>query len=65
VRVALREIGAIEADWTQVWEAAGLRSDLRTALEQALAETKTLQASPAQPRRTTARATQNASPPQA
>ena len=65
VRVALREIRAIEANWTQAWEAAGLRSDLRTALEQALAETKTLQASPAQPRRTTARAIQSARPPQA
>jgi DNA-binding MarR family transcriptional regulator len=65
VRVAVREIGAIEAHWTQAWEAAGLRSDLRTALEQALGETKTLQASPARPRRTTARATPNARPPQA
>jgi hypothetical protein len=65
VRIALREIGAIEADWTQAWTAAGLRSDLRAALEQALAETKTLQASPARPHRTTARATHNATPPQA
>jgi DNA-binding MarR family transcriptional regulator len=64
-RIALREIGAIEADWTQAWKAAGLRSDLRTALEQALGETKTLQASPARPRRTTARATHNGTPPQA
>lgn len=65
VRVALREIGAIEASWTQAWEAAGLQSDLRTALEQALGETKTLQASPARPRRTTARTPRNPRPPQA
>jgi hypothetical protein len=65
VRIALREIGAIEADWTQAWSAAGLQSDLRIALEQALGETKTPQASPARPRRTSARATHNATPPQA
>ena len=65
VRVALREIGAIEAQWTQAWEAAGLRSDLRTALEQALWQTKTVQASPARLPRTTAQATHNATPPQA
>lgn len=64
VRAALREIGAIEAGWTQAWTAAGLRSDLRAALEQALAETKTLQESPARPRRTTAPAAQDATPPQ-
>jgi DNA-binding MarR family transcriptional regulator len=40
-RIALREIAAIEADWTQAWQAAGLRSDLRTALEHTLAQTKT------------------------
>ena len=65
VRVALREIRAIEANWTQAWEAAGLRSDLRTALEQALGATKAPQAAPARPRRTNTRATQNARPPQA
>jgi DNA-binding MarR family transcriptional regulator len=37
-RIALREIAAIEADWTQAWQATGLRSDLRTALEHALSQ---------------------------
>ena len=41
VRVALREIAAIEADWTQAWQAAGLRADVRTSLEHALARPKT------------------------
>jgi DNA-binding MarR family transcriptional regulator len=40
-RVALREIAAIEANWTQAWHAAGLRSDLRIALEHALPQPKT------------------------
>jgi DNA-binding MarR family transcriptional regulator len=65
VRVALREIAAIEADWTQAWRAAGLQGDLRTVLKQAVGQIKTVQASPARPRRTTARATHNATPPQA
>jgi hypothetical protein len=65
VRVALREIAAIEADWTQAWRAAGLQGELRTVLKQAVGQIKTVQASPARPRRTTARATHNATPPQA
>jgi DNA-binding MarR family transcriptional regulator len=51
VRTALREIADIEAAWTQAWQAAGLRSELGTALEHALAQPKTLPAPPGQPRR--------------
>jgi DNA-binding MarR family transcriptional regulator len=62
MRIALREIAAIEAGWTQAWQAAGLRTDLGTALGQALGET---QASPARPRPTTVRATHRGTSPQA
>jgi DNA-binding MarR family transcriptional regulator len=37
VRVSLREIAAIEAEWSRSWKAAGLTSDLRPALENAVA----------------------------
>ena len=57
VRTALREIAAIEATWTQAWQTAGLQSDLRTALEHALAQSKTPQAPMAPQRRSTATTT--------
>jgi DNA-binding MarR family transcriptional regulator len=56
-RIALHEIAAIEADWAQAWKAAGLRSDLRAALEHTLAHTKTQHGSPTPRRRTTAKTT--------
>jgi len=36
VKAALRHIVAIEAEWTQRWQRAGLRGDARAALEAAL-----------------------------
>ena len=36
VRVALREIADIEADWSRAWKAAGLRADMATVLEAAV-----------------------------
>ena len=39
-RVALREIAAIEADWSHAWKQAGLDADLRPALDNALAAHK-------------------------
>ena len=36
VRISLREIAAIEADWTRSWKRAGLASDLRDPLERAV-----------------------------
>jgi DNA-binding MarR family transcriptional regulator len=36
VRAALREIAAIESKWSRRWRAAGLKGDLRAALESAL-----------------------------
>jgi DNA-binding MarR family transcriptional regulator len=41
VRTALREIEDIETTWTQTWQAAGLRTDLSTALVHALSQTNT------------------------
>ncbi len=38
VRAAVREIAAIEAEWTERWRRAGLRGDIRSALEGALRE---------------------------
>lgn len=38
VRAAVREIAAIEEKWARRWRAAGLRGDLRTALEAGLRE---------------------------
>jgi DNA-binding MarR family transcriptional regulator len=60
-RVALREIAAIEANWTQAWKAAGLRTDLRTALEHSLTDTN----SPPRPPTPGRRATMNAAIPTA
>ena len=37
-RIALREIAAIEADWERAWKDAGLSSDLRAALQAAIAD---------------------------
>jgi DNA-binding MarR family transcriptional regulator len=45
-RIALREITSIEADWTHAWQAAGPRTDLRTSLENALAQPTTPPAPP-------------------
>jgi DNA-binding MarR family transcriptional regulator len=56
-RVALREIAAIEANWTQAWHAAGLRSDLRSALEHALPRPKTPPAPPTPGHRSATKAT--------
>jgi DNA-binding MarR family transcriptional regulator len=52
-RIALHEIADIEADWTQAWQAAGLRSDLRTVLEHALSQPKTPSAPTTPGRRST------------
>lgn len=38
VRAALREIEAIEREWTQRWQQAGLQGDLRRALDHTLRE---------------------------
>ena len=48
-RVALREIAAIEANWSQAWRTAGLRADLRAILEHSPIQAN----SPATPRRPT------------
>ena len=37
-RIALHEIAAIEADWHRAWKHAGLSTDLRTALQAAVAD---------------------------
>jgi DNA-binding MarR family transcriptional regulator len=41
-RSALHEMAAIEAKWTEAWEAAGLDIDLRAVLEDGLAYTSQL-----------------------
>jgi DNA-binding MarR family transcriptional regulator len=56
-RIALREIADIEAAWTQAWQAGGLRSDLRTALEHSLAQPNTPRVPPAPQRRSAASGT--------
>jgi DNA-binding MarR family transcriptional regulator len=56
-RTALREIADIEADWTQAWQTAGLRSDLRTVLEHALRQPKTPLAPPTPARRSSTKTT--------
>jgi DNA-binding MarR family transcriptional regulator len=55
IRIALREIAAIEANWAQASKADGRRGDLRSVLEHALAHTKTRPSPPAPHRRGTAR----------
>jgi hypothetical protein len=40
VRTAIGEIAEIEAKWLDRWRLAGLRGDLRAALEGAVLETK-------------------------
>jgi DNA-binding MarR family transcriptional regulator len=57
VRIALAEIAVIEADWIQAWQAAGVQSDLRTALEHGLSQPTTPAAPPARRRRSRARTT--------
>jgi DNA-binding MarR family transcriptional regulator len=54
-RVALREIAAIEADWARSWKGAGLRSDLRAALEHYLLQTDSSQPPRTRHRRATAK----------
>jgi DNA-binding MarR family transcriptional regulator len=54
-RVALREIAAIEADWSRSWEEAGLRTDLRAAVEHYLRQAESSQPPQARQRRATAR----------
>ena len=51
VRVALREMTDIEANWSKAWRAAGLRADLRSVLEHALREIDAPQAQPPTGRR--------------
>ena len=53
-RTALREIDAIEAEWTRSWTDAGLRSDLRHALEYALAQKRPATSTPTAQRRNAA-----------
>ena len=62
LRIALREIADIEANWTQAWKAAGLRSDLPTALEHGLARAKTPLTPPAPRHRSTAKTAVAATP---
>jgi DNA-binding MarR family transcriptional regulator len=57
VRIALREIAGIEAAWAQVWQTAGLRGDLQTALEHALAPSNPPPFTPTPPLRPKANAT--------
>lgn len=64
VRVALREMADIEANWSKAWRAAGLRADLRSVLEHALREIDPPQAQPPA-RRARATAARTARRPQA
>lgn len=54
-RVALREIAAIEADWSRSWKGTGFRSDLRDALERYSQQVDSPQPSRAQQPDTTAK----------